>query len=202
MSGICSVTDCGNPVKTRGFCRMHYKRMWLRGSVERACRDVNHIAKRFWMRTDQAGGPDACWPWIEGVLDKDGYGHFRWMGPIRPAHLVAWELTNGPKPDGLNVCHSCDNPACCNPRHLWLGTQKDNVLDCIAKGRWRPGAGERHGSSKLTDADVAEIRRAASTLPPRSGAMLGRQWRVSRGTIYDILRGRTRKQLDEMEIVT
>jgi hypothetical protein len=81
------------------------------------------------------------------------------------ASRVAWELANGPIPDGLLVCHKCDNPACVNVEHLFLGTHKDNMEDMVRKGRWNVGGkqrgskGEKHGQAKLTDAQVMEIRR-------------------------------------------
>lgn len=77
------------------------------------------------------------------------------------AHRVAWESANGPIPACLMVCHRCDNPACCNPSHLFLGTNRDNVDDMVAKGRAPGGSarGESHGLSKLTAEWVREIRR-------------------------------------------
>ena len=89
--------------------------------------------------------PTNCWLWT-GCLDPDGYGRFnvqkagRWC-PM-PAQRVAWELVVGPIPDGLLVCHHCDNPACVrpnHPEHCFLGTQLDNMRDMAAKGRGRKG---------------------------------------------------------------
>lgn len=94
---------------------------------------------RFWSKV-QRGAPDACWLWTAGRSDF-GHGRFR-MGargsPERRAHVLAWELTHGPVPEGLCVLHDCpggDNPACCNLAHLWLGTKKDNTHDAMRKGR-------------------------------------------------------------------
>lgn len=83
------------------------------------------------------GEPDECWPAKNTV--KDGYGQVRLGAKMVRAHRLAWTMFNGPIPDGLNVLHACDNPACCNPAHLWLGTQRDNVQDMLRKkrGRWR-----------------------------------------------------------------
>lgn len=124
---------------------------------------------RFWAKVDKSG---ECWLW-KGSLFTNGYGAIRWEGRNRRAHRVAWELVNGPIPDGLLACHTCDVPACCNPAHLFLGTHADNMADMIRKGRGgnrgkfaRRGInqpphvfGERHPRALLTEPQVLEIRR-------------------------------------------
>ena len=118
-------------------------------------------AERFW-RNVRNGGADECWPWKLAPL-RHGYGTFTTKQPreyFRPSRF-AWTTKNGPIPEGLNVLHSCDNPPCCNPNHLFLGTQLDNVKDMTAKGRRVDHMGEAHGRAKLTNAEVTEIRRRA-----------------------------------------
>lgn len=76
-----------------------------------------------------------CWQWI-GSKNKQGYGYFAYLGKYERAHRVSFVLFKKPIPDGLIICHSCDNPSCVNPEHLWAGTHKDNVNDCISKKRF------------------------------------------------------------------
>ncbi len=88
--------------------------------------------KDFWSQVKKTG---SCWLWNGARFDKDGYGKYRYRMKEYRAHKYAWIDTKGPVPSGLVVCHTCDNPPCCNPKHLFLGTSKDNTADMIAKGR-------------------------------------------------------------------
>jgi len=91
------------------------------------------IEEEFWTIIDKQEEGE-CWIWMGSVMGR-GYGQAYWHGHCIGAHRVAWELTNGPIPSGMCVCHMCDNPPCCNPAHLFLGSQKDNMQDGIRKGR-------------------------------------------------------------------
>lgn len=146
---------------------------------------------RFWRRVAQ-GAPDACWLW-RGSQDRWGRGqvHLRWEGrrSVRKyAPVVAWELTHGPVPDGVKVCHRCDVPACCNPSHLFLGTQYDNILDCIRKGRRNA-----FGRQKLTEAAVLDIRARAAL--GEAHQSIARRYHVRRHTVSGVVSGQTWRHL-------
>lgn len=122
---------------------------------------------RFWASVDKTGD---CWLWAR-YRHPSGYGQFSHM----QAHRVAWELTHGPIPEGVVVCHRCDNPSCVNPDHLFLGTDAENIADRDAKGRGPRGL--RNGRAVLTPDRVGELRAAAQG--GLSAAQLGRMFGVS-----------------------
>lgn len=114
---------------------------------------------RYWSHVD-VRGPDECWHWT-AFLDPAGYGRFSVDGKKRAAHRFALELRiERPVPDGVFACHTCDNPPCCNPAHIFEGTPGDNTRDMIAKGRSKgaAGVGTRNSHCKLTEAEVLAIR--------------------------------------------
>lgn len=133
-----------------------------------------------------------CWLWVGASMDN-GYGVF-YVGheTLMLAHRASWTIRSGiPVPDGLLVCHHCDNPVCVNPDHLFLGTAKDNVIDCVAKGRskllrydfMRP-------LQKLTLEDVADIRRVHPTRPSwKTVCQLASEYDVVPQTMYDAVTG-------------
>lgn len=96
------------------------------------------LEERFWEKVDKRG-PDECWLWKAG-RDRNGYGHIGvGKGRSTRAHRVSWELANGSEiPVGLLACHTCDNPPCVNPAHIFIGTMADNLQDASAKGRVDP----------------------------------------------------------------
>jgi len=112
---------------------------------------------RFWSKVNIALDSDSCWNW-KASINRHGYGQFTQKSKVVKAHRVAWILTYGKIPDGLHVLHTCDNRACCNPKHLFLGTNKDNVDDREQKGRNKIMRGESNGNSKLTISQVEYIR--------------------------------------------
>lgn len=159
------------------FCKVCGKRLvgkWQRVSCSRLCSATLAVAGnvirakpihlKLWprIRIDENG----CWLWQAGK-DKDGYGRLQWRRrdgkTERRAHRIAWILSFGEIPEGMMILHKCDVPGCCNPIHLRLGNALDNSNDMIQKGRSMGPRGELSGHSKLTDADVIEIRRLHKT---------------------------------------
>jgi hypothetical protein len=123
-----------------------------------------------------------CWLWMGAYSRKSGYGSIGYGGKVCRVSRVVVELVTGkPVPAHLLACHRCDNPACVNPDHLFLGTDSDNVHDCIAKGRHVAPTRERSGKSKLTQQQVDDIRR--SPLPARQ---LAAAYGVHRNTIFSL----------------
>jgi hypothetical protein len=137
------------------------------------------------------GAPDACWEW-RGARDKNGYGKAGWNNRLFRAHRIALSLVDGDWDSPLQVLHTCDNPPCCNPSHLWRGTNSDNRRDMYAKGRRRPGGakGEAAGAAKLTSEEVLAIRAS-----PLSGAQLAKQYGVARNYIFAVKKRITWKHL-------
>lgn len=139
----------------------------------------------FWSRV-KITSRDKCWEWTGSRFKPTSnmleYGKSR--GTV--AHRIAWQLANGPIPAGMMVLHECDNPPCCNPSHLFLGTASDNMRDCARKGRagGKPRYGEDNPVSILTERQVIEI---LSMKPPYEPLpVTGQRYGVHGGTIWAV----------------
>lgn len=148
------------------------------------------MPQRFWRHVEPEDG-DNCRNWTARKV-PDGYGSFKLRSRLISAHRLAWTLTFGEITDRLSVLHKCDNPACCNPNHLFLGTQDDNMKDAMHKGRNKVFHGIRNANAKLTASQVREIR---SKYSPNiyTVTMLCREYAVSRPTIKRIVYGKSYK---------
>jgi uncharacterized protein YerC len=136
--------------------------------------------EKFWAQVEKT---DACWNWTSGK-DRNGYGSFRGKAGGRVyqrAHRFAYALIHGDIPSGMCVCHSCDNPPCVNPEHLFLGTDGDNMNDKISKGRHRAAFGEDAGKAILTESQVRAI-----LIDPRPHTAIAADYGVKGATISSI----------------
>lgn len=139
--------------------------------------------RSFWKRTQKAEG---CWFWT-GCVDRDGYGQIGVNYRQLKAHRFSWELHYSAIPEGLFVCHRCDNPSCVNPEHLFLGTNQDNTRDKVSKGR-QP-IGSQLPSAKLTEREVVAIRQLIAAGQPQ--AQIAREHNVTPAVVCHINRGRS-----------
>lgn len=128
-----------------------------------------------------------CWEYT-GTISLSGYGQFYHRGKSIRAHRAMYEIVNGEIPDGLLVCHTCDNRKCVNPSHLYAGTAADNYNDARERGRLNTPQGECHHNAKLSENDVANIRRSNFSQRKLAGI-----YGVSQATINEAKRGLTWK---------
>lgn len=146
---------------------------------------------RFWKHVDRRG-PDECWEW-QGRCDPPtgkttkGYGYFAGFGRMKVgAHVFAYELERGEVGRGRVVMHTCDNPPCCNPAHLVIGTPADNMRDRLAKGHYPRGMA--HHNSKLTEEAVKAIRSRYAM--GEKQVALAAEFGVGQQTISRVVNGR------------
>jgi hypothetical protein len=154
---------------------------------------TEEILDSFWSRVEKLG-PTDCWPWLKAT-DRQGRGKFWVKGSGRhyPAPRIALASVSGLWPNAeVFACHTCDNPACCNPAHLWWGDRAANMRDCGAKGRHgfqQKYRGESNPQSSLTEDAVREIRQRYSE--GQSAASIAPIYGVSPQTIWKAATGRT-----------
>lgn len=169
------------------------------GLKSRAGEYTEKNVTRFWSKVNKNGtipvhhpelGP--CWEWMGGGNGK-GYGQVRINYRQMGTHQVAWELMHGRVPRDLWVLHKCNNPNCMNPDHLFLGTAKDNTSDMIRKNRRRPYMGYSTGTKRhhLTAEEILTLKTRYAN--GESQTALARDFDVSRVTVSNILKGKTRQ---------
>lgn len=145
--------------------------------------------ERFWEKVNVIG-VDECWEWMGAK--SHGYGLIGVNGKMIGTHVISWELHNSAVPDGLCVCHHCDNRKCVNPTHLFLGTLADNIQDMIKKNR--QARGENHGLAKLKDEQVLEIRIKYST-GEFTQKQLAEEYKIDQAGISNIVNRKTWKYI-------
>lgn len=183
----CSVEYCSKESVAHGFCTNHYRANRLYGNPE-AKKQIQHhgktLSERFFIYVKKT---DNCWLWI-GYRDRNGYGKLNYQGGPQLASRISWLLHHGSIPEGLCVCHKCDNPQCVNPEHLFVGTHADNMQDMTEKGRAKKRGlkGEELHQSKLTEETVRMIRSNEE-----SDAVIAKKLGISRVTVYDIRKRRS-----------
>jgi len=134
------------------------------------------VEERFWEKTKKKNG---CWEWLANK-NKKGYGRLWVDGRNVFAHRVSWVIHRGPVIDEWHVLHRCDNPSCVNPKHLFLGTLADNIIDRCRKGR--SALGERNGNSKLTIKQVLEIRSSNKSIK-----QIARKFKIDKTQVRNII---------------
>lgn len=185
----CLIPGCGSSYYARGLCRIHYQQARRGKSSYPLPSEQAPVAerlKRYLGDLDSRG----CVPWT-GAKTRRGYGKLRVGERTVPAYRLVWELHHGKKiSKGRQVNHHCDNPACCNVEHLYIGSQIDNMRDMMTRGRGRQARGEKNGSARLTEAQVLEIR--SSPLPQRE---LAAKYGVDHSSISLIRTGKSWRHL-------
>ena len=137
--------------------------------------------------------PSACWIWQASTVE-DGYGQIRSGGTgskMLKAHRVSWELRHGPIPNGMGVLHSCDNPPCVNPSHLFLGTPDDNQKDAVRKGRQTRG--EKIARATTTERQAISVK--TMFIRGMKQTTIGKALGLTKYVVSQIIRGKTWKHV-------
>lgn len=185
----CSITDCHRPTIARGWCAMHYYRWKKTGTTDP--RKERDTAQVFWKRVDKDGPVHStlktkCWLWTGGKFRR-GYGAFWFSSKLGKAHRYSYILKYGPIDSKILVLHKCDNPSCVRPSHLFLGTNKDNMVDMVRKDRQAKGT--KQHLSKFTDDDIRTIRKRYVKDSSTDGSTaIGRDYKVPPITILRIVK--------------
>ena len=191
----CSFHGCVKDAFCKGLCIAHYQQQRLGKALKPLQQQFHGLSEKERLMKWISKQPNGCWRWMGSIktnknrLQKEWHGQWRNAAGVNElSHRAAWRILVGEIPRDALVLHRCDNPRCCNPEHLFLGTTADNVADMWDKGRARPGLvqGAAHGCAKLTEDQVREIRKS-SEMAKDIASRLG----VSRTQIYDIRKRRS-----------
>lgn len=145
-----------------------------------------------WKKLLRPENTDECILWENSRIKGSGYGRVQYNGNVDLTHRVSFRIHHGPIPEGLDVCHSCDNPPCWNPRHLFAGSRLANVRDCISKGRFKPPIVR----VKITDEQVSVIRKMYKRGVRGAGVKtIAKRYGVSHSCIQAIVDGRSRRDI-------
>lgn len=201
----CLVSGCNNKYRSIGLCSTHWKINKKYGSPNPKCfcgQPVQTFAgnvgaqtlcqwhffeKRYWDNVDKKSN-DECWEW-KAARNKFGYGVIYYDGKNRYAHRLALQLSNIYLEKDDVVCHSCDNPSCSNPNHLFIGKQSDNIKDMIEKRRNQ--FGENTYNAKLSNDDIIEIRKLYFNGITQNN--IAKMFSINQGHVSDIINMKKRK---------
>lgn len=155
--------------------------------------DAFQLARFIHLIENNGMSEQKCWHWL-GDVNSQGYGRFSLRNKHTLAHRVSFNLFIGKIPIGLNICHTCDNPICVNPHHLWVGSQSENLKDAVQKGRnYTPDTkAHRNGNTSLTWQKVRAIRGMDEEGSPKF--MIAKIFGVSQSTVGNIVRNETWKE--------
>jgi len=131
---------------------------------------------------------NGCWEWT-GAHIPAGYGFIGSCYKMYYTHRLAYELWNGPIGEKMYVCHKCDNPPCCNPEHLFLGTSQDNTLDMLRKGRCQAPKGEAHWNATMTIEKIIQVKEMLRE--KIKGVVIADAMGISQQMVSNIKRGKT-----------
>lgn len=181
MSMTCAVETCSEKIRARGWCNTHYQR-WKRYGDPMMIKEKQPYFSPAW---DFRGSYQGCWEWTGGLRNKDDqwcqYGAVRIDGKTKLVHRVAYESVYGSIPEGIEVCHTCDNTLCWRPDHLFLGTRQENTHDAVKKGRM---------AHKLSEEEVKAIRLAAASGETQHS--VARRFGITQSYVSEIVLGKKR----------
>lgn len=188
-NGRCCVESCDRPARKKLLCDPHYKRLWRSGLVTGSGKAFRGEAEK-WLRANVNFQGADCLEWPFG-RSKAGYGALSIGGHEAPASRHMAQLIYGHLPRSTQVRHTCDNPPCCNPNHLVLGTALQNHIDSVERNRhvpppWKPGS--KNGAAKLTDDEVFQIRKR---LEHETGRKLAQEYGISEAQVSRIKLGKS-----------